>query len=237
MALDKARKNLGVDVLQVELEMGKSKREWKSLLSGEWVRVERAVLDYFMKDGWKGYSKEGGLLLNLIKAMSFPTIEPRNRGTFIEALYAQNVAFDEDRYDLDWLLRNVEVATKEQIESNFLLMCSRKKYTRITDYGSSTDSSSMLDSFPGIKKRMFVDLYDALGNQKLLEIARIFGEDPYEYRKGWPDITMWKDGKVRFLEVKSPGDQVHKSQVTIIDKFMKPLGLEFSLVDVHPSVK
>lgn len=111
-------------------------------------------------------------------------------------------------------------------------MTSKEAYT--INYGSfsSTCSASMLDYFPKLQSYMFLELFDALGKDKLFDIAKIFSCDPYQYRKGWPDITIWKDGVVKFLEVKSPGDKLHNSQKIIINSILKPLGLDFSLIDV-----
>ncbi|MCH7959614.1 MAG: VRR-NUC domain-containing protein [Candidatus Hydrogenedentes bacterium] len=233
MALERTAKELEIDLIHLTFEMGKSKKEWKSPTSGKWVLVEDAVLDHFKNIGWRGYSREGGLLLNLIKAMSFPKVDDRNRATYIEALYAKNVAFDEDKYEVEWLLKNVNIATKKKIRKNFKIMSSSKAHTWFGFGFSSTSTTSMLDFFPNLEEWMFIELYEALGNYKLREIAKIFAKNPYEYRKGWPDLTIWKNGKVKFLEVKSPGDRLHKSQKTIINDIIKPLNLDFSLVDVE----
>jgi len=232
VAHERTAKNLDIDLIHLPLAIGNSKKEWKSPITGKFELVETAVLDYYRNDGWRGYSGEGGLILNLIKAMSFPKVDIGNRSTFIEALYAQNVAFDEDRFEVDWLLKNVKSATAKQIKNNFGIMASRKPYT--IDYGSfsTTNSTSMLDYFPHLESYMFLELFEALGNDKMLDIAKIFSNDPYKYRKGWPDLTIWKNGEVKFLEVKSPGDRLHSSQKVIINSFLKPLNLDFSLVDV-----
>lgn len=232
MAFEKTARDLGINLIHLPLIIGNGKKEWQSPITGNFVLVEKAVLDHYRSDGWRGYSGEGGLILNLIKAMSFPEIDMGNRSTFIEALYAQNVAFEYDRFEVDWLLKNVKESTAEQIKHNFAIMSSRTPYT--IDYGafSSTYHSSMLDYFPYLELYMFVELFDALGRDKLFDIAKIFSNDPYTFRKGWPDITMWKNGEVKFLEVKSPGDKLQSSQKTIIDTFLKPLELDFSLVDV-----
>jgi hypothetical protein len=233
MALERTAKNLDVNLIHLPLEMGRSKKEWKHPSNGKWVLVENAVLGHYESEGWKGYAKEGGLILNLIKSMSFPEVDLRNRATYIEALYAQNVSFDEDRFDVSWLLDNVRQATKKRIKKNFKIMASSKEYKWFGGGVSSSDSTSMLDFFPGLEEWMFIELFEALGNEKLFEIAGNFSADPYQYRKGWPDLTIWKDGRVRFLEVKSPGDQIHKSQRVIIEEFVKQLNLEYSLIDVQ----
>jgi hypothetical protein len=205
---------------------------WVSPQDGRLVGVEEAVLAKFRLDGWRGYSGEGGLVLNLIKAMSFDKIAPRNRSTYIEALYAQNVAFDEDRFPPEALLGRVAAADRRTVEKNFYVMASRETLTVQYDGFSSTSSTSMLDFFPGLECWMFVELFEVAGNKLMHDIASKFMQAPYEYRRGWPDITMWKDGELRFIEVKAPGDKVRDSQKKIITEFSKPLRLNFSLAGV-----
>ena len=235
MAHERTAKSLDIELIHLPLVMGRNRKEWKSSVTGKFELVENAVLDFYINDGWQGYAGEGGLILNLIKAMSFPKIDFGNRSTFIEALYAQNIAFENDRFKVDWLLSNVQKATAAQVKNNFEVMSSSKVHT--IDYGSfsSTSSTSMLDFFPGLKLSMFLELLEALGKNKIFEIAKIFSIDPYEYRKGWPDLTIWRNGIVMFLEVKSPGDSLRQSQKKIIRTFIKPLKLNFALIDVNVS--
>ncbi len=79
---------------------------------------------------------------------------------------------------------------------------------------------------------MLLELLTVAGSDLLHRIATIFATNPYEYRRGWPDITMWRDGQLRFVEVKAPGDSLGKSQKVIAQMFAIPLGLDFTLLDV-----
>ncbi len=194
--------------------------------------MEEAVLSHFRKDGWRGYSREGGLLLNLLKAMSFKNLAPRNRATYIEALYAQNVSFAEDRFEIAALLKQVLAADQQTVERNFELMASRETFVVQYQGFESSSSTSVLDFFPGLKRWMLIELLAVAGNELLHQIASKFAQAPYDYRRGWPDITMWRDGELRFVEVKGPGDRVHESQKKIVAEFAKPLGLHFTLASV-----
>jgi len=53
----------------------------------------------------------------LIKAASFKALPVRHADTFIEALYAKNVAFPEDRFEHSELLAAIEQASPEQIDT------------------------------------------------------------------------------------------------------------------------
>lgn len=230
-ALARSAEKLGIRFEEISLCRGLEKG-WTCPQSGSFLSVEEAVLSHYKMNGWRGYSGEGGLLLNLIKAMSFKEVGYRNRATYIEALYAQNVAFEEDRFASATLLQQVLVSDTATVEKNFEVMASREiTVERYAGIGSS-ESTSMLDFFPGLERWMFVDLLATAGNTLLHKIASKFAENPYEYRRGWPDITMWREGELRFVEVKGPGDRLSESQKKIITEFAKPLGLNLSLASV-----
>ena len=69
-------------------------------------------------------------------------------------------------------------------------------------------------------------LFTALGAERLGDIAEIFAQCSYDLRAGWPDLTLWREGQVRFVEVKSPSDQTHASQALLISKILVPLGFD-----------
>lgn len=232
-AMQNAAEKLGIGYVDITLNQGTAPKTWLSPESGYPVNVEYAVLSLFRMEGWRGYSGEGGLILNLIKAMSFEEFPIRHRSTYIEALYAQNVAFDEDRYPTNFLLNNVKSATILTIEKNYKLMtCSGILIEKYNGY-TCISSESILDEFPGLELWMFTELYSLAGNELMHNIASIFAKNPYEYRKGWPDITMWKNGELRFVEVKTPGDRIRSSQRTIVNEFAKPLRLNFYIAGVN----
>ncbi|MFM9901535.1 MAG: VRR-NUC domain-containing protein [Polaromonas sp.] len=223
---------LGIKHIEIQLNRSNHPRQWLNPLTGKSCSVEQAVLDGFSVDGWRGFSGEGGLILNLIKSMSFKVVAPRHRATYIEALYAQNVAFAEDRYEKAFLLETLASSDEATIIKNFDFMASSHVVTEGYGGSSSINKTSMLDFFPGLEQWMFVGLFRAAGTQLIHRIASKFSEDPYEYRRGWPDITMWRDEELRFVEVKAPRDKIQASQKKVIEEFAIPLGLDFWLAEV-----
>lgn len=227
----------GFTYLEIPLRPGSATKQWLCPRQGMALTVERAVLSHFEQQGWRGYHGEGGLLLNLIKCMSFPTLPERHRLSYIEAIYAQNIAFKEDRVPAPQLLRALQHATPEQVKRNFTSMLPPPPPGPLRRLLGSTPMprASVLDHFPGLETWMLLELFEVAGRDLLLRIASLFASNPYEYRKGWPDITMWKNGTLRFVEVKAPGDVLGKSQRTIASTFAVPLELDFSVaaVTVH----
>jgi hypothetical protein len=86
--------------------------------------------------------------------------------------------------------------------------------------------------FPTLTLKKMLGLYTALGNERLYAIAKLFSEDPYTQRSGWPDLTLWRSQQVVFKEVKAPGDQLQGSQKRIIKTILQPLGYDVELIEV-----
>lgn len=52
--------------------------------------------------------------------------------------------------------------------------------------------SSAQEQFPNLTSRYISGLYEVVGAELLYAIAKFFVTNPYQYRKGWPDITAYK---------------------------------------------
>ncbi|WP_312779311.1 hypothetical protein, partial [Escherichia coli] len=46
--------------------------------------------------------------------------------------------------------------------------------------------------------------------------------DPYQYRSGWPDLTLVYENCIEFVEVKTT-DNLHKTQLTTIPMILQIL--------------
>lgn len=209
---------LGIEHEVVKLESG-GKKNWRFQPHNAWSSVEEAALAHYENTGWSGVAAEGGLILTLIKAASFTKLDSRNADTFTEALYAQNVAFDEDRFDTNQLIETLSRATHDQLKRNWKVI-------------SATAGVSPA-YYPTVRLNHVLELFEHLGPERLAQIAQLFAKAPYDLRAGWPDLTLWKDGSVRFAEVKAPGDSMHASQSRLISTILLPLGFKVSLAEVR----
>lgn len=90
------------------------------------------------------------------------------------------------------------------------------------------------DAYPRVKLPFAVALFQAIGSNKLLEIAERFALKPYDYRSGWPDLTVIGMHGVRFVEVKTT-DRLHESQITFATEVARPLELMCSVLQVIPA--
>lgn len=217
--IDSTAAKLGIRHRWLRLEAGERKL-WRHKPSSKWQSVEEAALAYFEADGWVGHAQERSLILSLVKAASFPEIPPAYYSTFIEAIYAQNVWPEELKCKKEWLLANILTADLPRIAANFLAMTSPPARTLVY--------------FPTLTLSKMLGLYASLGNERLHAIARLFAEDPYTQRSGWPDLTLWRGQDVVFKEVKAPGDEFQGSQERIISTILRPLGYDVELVEITP---
>ena len=209
---------LGIEHEVVLLEKGDGK-DWRHGAKHLWTTIESGALDHYRSIGWDGAASEGGLILTLIKAASFEALDARNSDTFVEALYAQNVAFEQDRVAPVRLIATVSNATRRQIERNWKIIAA-----------SAGNSPAY---YPNVREHHVTGLFNALGPDRLAEIATVFATAPYDLRAGWPDLTLWQDGKVKFVEVKGPSGSFHASQARLISKLLLPLGFEVGLAEVR----
>src|ERR1051325_3776691 len=86
-------------------------------------------------------------------------------------------------------------------------------------------------AFPRVKLDLIIQLHRALGSELVAKIAQIFVTNPYAFRAGWPDLTLFKDGFVRFVEVKTT-DLLRAEQTRIIQNFAQPLRLNLAIAHV-----
>lgn len=217
---ERQAERVGIAHEVITLHCGEPKL-WRHGPEGTWASVEEAALAHYVGQGWSGAAAEGGLMLTLIKAASFARLQPRNADTYIEALYAQNVAFDEDRFTRGALIDACGRATTAQISRNWALIAATAGETPAF--------------YPRVRWHHVSGLFDALGTERLAAIARLFANAPYDLRAGWPDLTLWRDREVRFVEVKAPSDSMHASQTRLITTILKPLGYQVTLAEARPA--
>lgn len=223
---------------------------WRHDPDTAWVSVERAALAHFQQEGWSGDSGEGKIVLSLIKAASFTALPATLHSRYVESIYSNNPGFIDVREHNIKLgihpetpassiveafnkereaeiispsdrIANILTASEQRISNNFKIM---------TGPGSHT-----LSFFPTLTLENMLGLYTALGNQRLSQIAEVFGTAPYILRSGWPDLTLWRGSEVVFKEIKAPGDHHRGNQIQTIEMVLLPLGFDVELVRVVPA--
>jgi hypothetical protein len=106
-------------------------------------------------------------------------------------------------------------ADESRIKKNFRFMLNRGPHTVVhnSQFGTFTsiDDGTILSFFPDLTEKALLGLFRVLGRERLYAIASIFAQDPYRFRAGWPDLTLWQGEEIRFAEVKAIGDRLRSS--------------------------
>lgn len=89
------------------------------------------------------------------------------------------------------------------------------------------------EAYPRVSLSFAIGLFDMLGNTRLQQITAIFARLPYDYRSGWPDLTVLGSGGVRFVEVKTT-DILHESQIRFAHELAHPLAFRCSVLQLLP---
>jgi len=169
-------------------------------------RPESKALRYYRNAGYQGISAEGTPVLLLVKAATLDFV--------IEHRMQYESAEDCCRTYVEAHL-TIHAEHKDE-----LLRLVGKSRTRII----KRNLKRIVGAFdpPGVAEELTVAnltaLYKKIGPEKLVEIAAALCEDPYGYRKGWPDLIIWNKTDVRWLEIKTT-DKLHASQIDTFRRF------------------
>ena len=83
---------------------------------------------------------------------------------------------------------------------------------------------------PAIDKGILVAIWHAMSPNMLAQFAQHIFEE-YSYRAGWPDLTLVREGNLRFIEVKTT-DKFHASQRQIIMDILQPQNADVRVIQI-----
>jgi hypothetical protein len=179
---------------------------------------EKAALEFFEKQGYVGYYNEGSLILNVIKAL------------MLDKLAELNIFNDRSDACSRYLEAQLTILN-EHTDSliNSIRQTSKSKF--ITNFQEIISTSYIKSKYPNLSINLAVALFDALDTNYFIGVAKKISEEPYEFRKGWPDLTIIKGNEIRFIEVKTT-DKLKKSQIKTIPEMSSILPCLFSVLKV-----
>jgi hypothetical protein len=90
-----------------------------------------------------------------------------------------------------------------------------------------TPNNLSLDDFLAVCQGLTHSLLTSITNLKVMGYTGM----------GWPDLTLQKDAKLKFVEVKQSQDKFTHRQAYWIRNFAIPLSLDFKVLHVAPSIK
>lgn len=82
--------------------------------------------------------------------------------------------------------------------------------------------------YPGLTVEFACALFDTLSKETFVKIAEWISRS-VEHRNGWPDLTLVKDGRVKFVEVKTV-DKLHRSQLITMPALKGYLGQDVTIL-------
>jgi hypothetical protein len=179
---------------------------------------EKAALEFFEKQGYVGYYNEGSLILNVIKAL------------MLDKLAELNIFNDRSDACSRYLEAQLTILNKHTDSLiNSIRQTSKSKF--ITNFQEISSTSYIKSKYPNLSINLAVALFDALDTNYFIGVAKKISEEPYEFRKGWPDLTIIKGNEIRFIEVKTT-DKLKKSQIKTIPEMSSILPCLFSVLKV-----
>jgi len=150
-------------------------------------RVEFEIAEHYAKQGFQSINLEAGEFFVLMRCAAWDLLSKACE--YSDTPYMEAMLVDND----DPTKRNEKVAAA-------LLEGIRKSNRKlvIRNFKNIYYKTTLEERFPGLTVECIADLYDTVGVKLLYDIAKLFIEDPYQYRKGWPDVTAFKIKKYLF---------------------------------------
>ncbi|WP_298910947.1 VRR-NUC domain-containing protein [uncultured Psychrobacter sp.] len=192
------------DILKMRLEQQCSTMalEFKTIDIAYENSPENAALEYFKGQGYIGTSNEGSMFQNVLKALMLDELARLNTfgsredacSRYLEAQLTIHQA------NLEQVIKSISKTTRERFIANLDEIINEVRGTR-QDNGLSLETG--------------IAIVDALPRETLTKLTAKFSENPYGYRKGWPDLTLIKGNEIRLVEIKTK-DKLHRSQLTTI---------------------
>jgi len=169
---------------------------------------ERAAWKHYLQQGYEGGYCEGGPILLIIRAAALDLFTKLNsfgsREDACNRFTEAQLKIHEGR--INTIASAVEKADHKSVARGF-----REIYR----------SLMVQEAYPELTEAAITAIFAALGGTTLRAITEAVAEDPYQYRAGWPDLTLAKGGDMLWVEVKTT-DRLHMSQIITMSR-MKPL--------------
>jgi len=88
-------------------------------------------------------------------------------------------------------------------------------------------------TYPRVQQDFLFTLADSISAELRTRILQFHMLKPYEFRAGWPDLTVIGSEGLSFIEVKTT-DRFHESQLRFAAEVAAPLGLQCSVIQLIP---
>lgn len=190
--------------------------------------VEIDALNHFRLLGFEGSSKEGSVVLTILKSLCFDLlcqirpawdtgrVDPQEKIEKDAALHYFEGQLVQCHGLRENLINEIRSCTISKLLNNFSKIYTHDRYR---------------ETFPDLTEAIIEGAYAALGKDRTIAILEVMLKNPYLFRKGWPDLTLFRDGEIQFVEVKAK-DKLHVSQLVTILAMQNATRLPFSILAV-----
>lgn len=144
-------------------------------------KAEPVVAEHYSKKGFQCANQEGGDFLVLMRCAAWE-------------LLSKACEYSDTPY-LEAMLVDSEGSADRNGKANLALLEGIKKSNQrsvVKNFKKIYPKSCLEERFPGLTSDYIASLHEVVGVKLLFDIAELFIEDPYQYRKGWPDVTAFK---------------------------------------------
>jgi|GEM_PF-2190011 len=194
--------------------------------------IEDIALKYFSDKGYKGLFSQNSYWWNLFSFLFWDEIfdviflaRPTSNGINV-SFYPDRPFYSDMPYDLfqqedffcnrvNKIKQKVNIIQEEGIESvlTFNYEKVEKLYNTFSDF-LPKNSLFRLIHYRGeysLEELLVITKY--IKTKDILEVLLYFMNNIAENRSGFPDIMIWNDYELKFLEVKGPSDSIKKHQL------------------------
>lgn len=215
ISLAKQCEALGIPLNVIEME--RAEGHW--IVSGRaHKRPEEAALAYFQEQGWRGAACEGSAVLILMKAACLDYLAEVN--TFGSRQDACMRYFEAQciihRERSSAIVRAIERASESTVRANLAEIMAQTEYSAV---------------YPRMNLEALIAIWRTLPARQLAKFAGYIFADPGN-RAGWPDLTLARNNKIMFVEVKTT-DKLHCSQRDVILGILQPNRSEVRVVKLN----
>lgn len=174
----------------------------------------------FAQDGYVGSYFEGGGVGTAIKALCLDALTEASIffGTCIDA--REDACFKG--------VVGLSHLETEKLENVLQQIEETPKVKYLAAFSEIISHNLIREWYPSLSIEFADALFDAVPKSHFARLARWISY-AHEHRNGWPDLTLVKDGQLKFVEVKTT-DKLHHSQFVTIPALLQEIGADVSVL-------
>ncbi|GEM_PF-2397120 len=234
--VDEQCKFLGIPYQKLKAKWdghGFDRFNWYCEHKNKWVYPEDYVLNSYIADGWQGVNCEGRFIHTILKLLTQDKLDGYWCLDYFylteSARYSdENLIHHQKRIQKS--IPNFQASTEKDLIERFEYC--KNPQPKNDEYGRPMPCFHHATNWP---TDLIVNAYRALGREVLSEILKLLIAGGEKRKYGWPDLTLVKNGTIKFIEVKTR-DRLGKAQIDLWDSILKPLGFDVTVVQLTPQL-